>query len=179
MALRQDALRAAAEFVLAAEALAHATDRLVATVGQLSVQPGASNVIPGAARLALDVRHHDDTVRTQAVAALHTRAEQIGAARRVSLSWQAVQASNAVQCDARLAGLLGQAIEAQGYPAQALPSGAGHDAVAIAAITPVAMLFVRCKGGISHHPDESVTTADVAVGLGALARFLRLLAHHG
>ena len=179
MALRQDALCAAAEFVLAAEALAHATDQLVATVGQLSVQPGASNVIPGAARLALDVRHHDDTVRTQAVAALHTRAEQIGAARRVSLSWQAVQASNAVQCDARLAGLLGQAIEAQGYPAQALPSGAGHDAVAIAAITPVAMLFVRCKGGISHHPDESVTTADVAVGLGVLARFLRLLAHHG
>lgn len=179
MALRQDALCAAAEFVLAAEALAHATDQLVATVGQLSVQPGASNVIPGAARLALDVRHHDDTVRTQAVAALHTRAEQIGAARRVSLSWQAVQASNAVQCDARLAGLLGQAIEAQGYPAQALPSGAGHDAVAIAAITPVAMLFVRCKGGISHHPDESVTTADVAVGLGVLARFLRLLAHNG
>ena len=67
----------------------------------------------------------------------------------------------------------------QGYPAHALPSGAGHDAVAMAVIAPVAMLFVRCQGGISHHPAESVAAADVAVGIETLSRFLGLLAATG
>ena len=179
MALRRDALCAAAEFVLAAEAQAHATDGLVATVGQVGVEPGASNVIPGAAALSLDVRHHDDAVRTAAAQALQARATAIGARRGVAAHWQPVQSSDAVRCDARLAELLGQAIAAQGYPAHALPSGAGHDAVAMAAIAPVAMLFVRCQGGISHHPAESVAAADVAVGIETLSRFLGLLAATG
>ena len=85
-------------------------------------------------------------------------------------------ASRAVTCDPALAGQLAQSIEALGYPALALPSGAGHDGVIMSKLTAIAMLFVRCKGGISHNPAESVATADVAVAIDVLARFLELLA---
>ncbi|HEU5102745.1 MAG TPA: allantoate amidohydrolase, partial [Roseiflexaceae bacterium] len=137
MELRQDALCAAAEFVLAAEALARDTPGLVATVGQIAAQPGASNVIPGLATLSLDVRHQDDARREAAIAGLRERAEQIATARRVALEWQAVQSSRGLACDPRLAGLLARAIEALGYPALSLPSGAGHDGVALSALTPI------------------------------------------
>lgn len=175
MALRRDALPAAAELVLAVEAHARATDGLVATVGQLSAQPGASNVIPGAATLSLDVRHQNDATREAACQALRARAQEIAAARDLTLRWETVQAGNAVACDARLTDLLAQAVAAGGTPAHRLPSGAGHDAVMLAAIAPIAMLFVRCAGGISHNPAEAVAEADVAAGIAALGRFLHLL----
>jgi len=172
MDLRQDALCAAADLVLAAEALARDTPGLVATVGQLDAQPGASNVIPGRATLSLDVRHQDDARRQQALAQLRQRAEQIAAARRIALDWRIAQESRALACDPALTERLAQAVGALGYPLLSLPSGAGHDGVAISALTPIAMLFVRCKGGISHNPAESVDQADVGVAIDVLGRFL-------
>jgi allantoate deiminase len=176
MALRRDALCAAAEFVLATEALACQEDGLVATVGQLNTYPGAANVIPGWVTMSLDVRHQDDMLRERAVKDLCEQAEQIAAARQVRLVWRAVQENPAVPCTPALAGLLAQAIQSLGYPARRLPSGAGHDGVMLSALTPIAMLFVRCKGGVSHNPAESVDQADVGVAIDVLGRFLAAFA---
>ncbi len=176
MALRRDAACAVAELVLAAESVARVEPGLVATVGQLDVRPGAPNVIPGEATASLDVRHADDAVRTAAVAALRACAEEIAAARGVELAWEERLATAATAMDPRLSGLLAGAVAERGLPDMRMASGAGHDAVALAELTPVAMLFVRCAGGVSHHPDESVEVADVAVALDVLDRFLRLLA---
>ncbi|HWQ15326.1 MAG TPA: M20/M25/M40 family metallo-hydrolase, partial [Roseiflexaceae bacterium] len=173
------ALCAAAEIVLAAEALARQQAGLVATVGQLEVRPGVSNVIPGQVTLSLDVRHQEDALRERAIAELHTQANRLAGARQVALRWQLVQEHGAVPCDPRLTGLLARAVESLGYPELALPSGAGHDAAVLAGMTPAAMLFVRCKGGISHHPAESVAPADVAVAIDVLSRTLELLATRG
>jgi allantoate deiminase len=174
--LRRDALCAAAEFVLAAEALARATPGLVATVGQLAAAPGASNVIPGHVTLSLDVRHQGDPERERAISRLYSRAAEIAAARQVALGWQLVQESRSTPCDPQLAGLLARAAESLGYAAPCLPSGAGHDGVALADLTRVAMLFVRCAGGISHSPAESVDVPDVAVAIDVLGRFIEFLA---
>jgi allantoate deiminase len=176
MALRHDALCAAAELVLAAEALARATSGLVATVGQIAAGPGASNVIPGNVSLSLDVRHQDDATRERAVAALRAQADRIASNRGLSVGWQLVQESRATLCDPELATLLTRAVESLGLPALALPSGAGHDGVALADLTRVAMLFVRCAGGVSHNPAEAVAQADVAVAIDTLGRFMDLLA---
>ncbi len=175
MSLRHDALCAAAEFVLAVEALARSLSGLVATVGQVSVQPGASNVIPGQVTLSLDVRHHDDTMREQACRQLAERAHDISLARGILFTWQLLQERGSVPCVPHLTQLLTQAIEEMDYPLLSLPSGAGHDAVVLSELTDIAMLFVRCRGGISHHPAESVTVSDVAVAIQVLERFLQLL----
>ena len=176
VALRHDALAAAAECILAIEGLAREAEGLVATVGQLAVYPGASNVIPGQATLSLDVRHPEDTRREAACARLRETAEAIGVRRGVRVSWEALQATRAVPCDERLAGLLARAIGDAGYPVHRLPSGAGHDAAIMSQLTRVAMLFVRCKAGVSHSPLEAVTEEDVAVALDVLSRFVALLA---
>jgi allantoate deiminase len=176
MALRQDALCAAAEFVLAVEDYAQNQPGLVATIGQLSVGPGASNVIPGTAVLSLDVRHPQDATREAACERLRRTAEAIGARRRIVVDWHLLQAHSAVACAPRLRVLLERAVAAEGYPTFSLPSGAGHDAVPISALTEVAMLFVRCKGGVSHSPAESVTADDIAAAVGVLDRFLMLVA---
>jgi allantoate deiminase len=175
MPLRRDALCAAAEFVLAVEALGSSTAGLVATVGQVSVQPGASNVIPGQVTLSLDVRHQDDTVREQACRQLEEQAHEVGRARGVSADWQLLHEHHAVPCAPRLTRLLAQSIEEMDYPLLSLPSGAGHDAAVLAELTDIGMLFVRCRGGISHNPAESVTPEDVAVATKVVERFLSLL----
>ncbi|GAC1450896.1 MAG: allantoate amidohydrolase [Ktedonobacterales bacterium] len=174
--LRRDALCAAAEFILAVEALARATPGLVATVGQVAIEPGASNVIPGLARLSLDVRHPDDDARAAACQRLRERAGEIAASREVELEWQPLQENGAVVCSPHLAGMLQRAVAAAGYPVHTLPSGAGHDGVTMSQLTEIAMLFVRCKGGISHNPAESVTSEDVSVAIDVLERVLGLLA---
>jgi allantoate deiminase len=176
MDARRDAGCAAAEWVLAVEAAARAQPGLVATVGRLETRPGAPNVVPGSAVASLDVRHADDAVRDTAVAALRGAAQRIGAARDVAVAWRDVMSAPAVAVDAELAGLLAEAVASRGLPVIRLASGAGHDAVTLAELTGVAMLFVRCAGGISHHPDESVDEADVAVALDVLEAFVRGLA---
>jgi allantoate deiminase len=172
MDARHDALCAAAELVLAAERLAREREGLVATVGRMRVEPGARNVIPGAARLTLDMRHPDEHALAGAVAALQDRAQESARARGVELAWSGHDLPP-VPMSGALSRALAAAIEAHGLPVERLPSRAGHDAAAMAAVTPAAMLFVRCRDGISHHPDESVEEADVGVAIDVLERFVR------
>jgi allantoate deiminase len=167
MGQRRDALAGAAELVLAVEAEGTATAGLVATVGRMAVSPGGSNVIPGRVELTIDVRHDADAELAAAVERLRAAARAIAARRRLELSWTA-RPHPAVTFAPDLVEPVARAVERSGLPLRRLPSGAGHDAMIVASIAPVAMLFVRCKGGISHHPDESVTEADVAVALDVL-----------
>jgi len=176
MSLRRDALCAASEWIVAAEADARAEEALVATVGELATEPGASNVIPGRVVVSLDLRHGDDATREAARERLRERAVAIGAARGVDVDWSVVQETSAVGCAAGLTGLLAEAVAAAGHRVARLPSGAGHDAAVMAEIAPVAMLFVRCEGGISHNPAEAVQVADVAAAIDVTSRFLELLA---
>ena len=172
MSLRKDALCAAAEFVLAVETLAQNQPGLVATVGQINVQRGASNVIPGHVSLSLDIRHQDDAIRKQACQALYEAARRIEVQRQLVLDWQLTQENRTVSCSPHLLQHLKQAIEETGYPVLTLSSGAGHDAVVMSKLTDVAMLFVRCVGGISHNPAEAVTEEDVVVAIAVLDHFL-------
>jgi allantoate deiminase len=176
VALRHDALCAASELVLAVEAYARNQQGAVATVGQMDVAPGASNVIPGRVALSLDVRHPDDAVREDLCGALERSAREIAASRGITLDWRLLQANPAVACSQRLSTLLSQAVASAGHEPLALPSGAGHDGVVISAMTEIAMLFVRCRQGISHSPLESVDETDVAVAIDVLERFMGLLA---
>jgi allantoate deiminase len=175
MALRRDALCAAAEFVSAVEAAAREVDGAVATVGELDVRDGAGNVIPGRVKLSLDARHTVDPVRESLGTVLRERAEAISRDRGLGHEWEVVQETAAVGCSATLTGLLADAVAACGHPVVRLPSGAGHDAVMLSGIAPVAMLFVRCAGGVSHNPAESVTVEDVAAAIDATTRFLELV----
>ena len=172
MELRRDAACALAGFVLAVEAAANAEAGLVATVGRLSALPGAPNVIPGAAVASLDVRHADDAVREQAVRQLRERAAAIAAGRALELEWEERMATPAVAMDPGLTALLAAAVAAGGAPDVRLPSGAGHDAVALSELTATAMLFVRCAGGVSHNPAEAVSVEDVAVAIDVTSRLL-------
>ena len=173
---RRDALAAAAEFVLTVEAGAAAQPGTVATVGKLEVEPGAANVIPGHARLSFDARHPDDSVRSQFVEAMMAQAREIAKRRKLSFEARITSQNPAVRCSPRLVSMLTQAATNVGQRRIELTSGAGHDAVVMSTLTDVGMLFVRCKGGVSHNPAESVTIDDVAVALDVLSRFLELLA---
>ena len=176
MPLRRDALVGAAEFVAFVPSVASTRPGLVATVGKLEVAPGASNVIPGHATLTLDVRGQSDTRRLAAVRSLHMKAKAIARRRGLKLTWTPVQQTAAVQCDKTLTQIFSKCVAQRGLEVLKLPSGAGHDAAAMAAICPVAMLFVRCQGGISHNPAESVKAADVRVAVEVLGSFLKRLA---
>jgi allantoate deiminase len=173
---RRDALTAAAEFILAVEAEAAAREGLVATVGQLTVYPGASNVIPGEVALSLDVRHPDESVRSETTRKILDHARQIAARRNVTTTEEQLSENSSVPCSPRLQQRLAKAIELVGLTPVHLASGAGHDAVPMSTLTDVAMLFVRCKGGISHNPAESVSVEDVTVSIDVLGGFLELLA---
>lgn len=176
MDMRRDALVAASDFITSVATFAQGVAGLVATVGQIEAYPGASNVIPGRVTLSLDVRHQEDAVKAHACDTLHRQAQTIAEQRRVAVAWDTVQEHDATPCDPRLMSLLSHAVAERGHPVLALPSGAGHDAVMMARLTGITMLFVRCKGGISHAPAESVTTEDVAAALDVLESFVRLLA---
>lgn len=173
MAGRRDALAAAAELVLAVEQIGRSEEGLVATVGTLSVPFGAPNVVPAQAQLSLDVRHAVDEIRAEAVASIRTEFERIAAARNLDRLWSPLQDSAAVEIAPELRERLERAVEATGYPVRRLVSGAGHDAVVLGRICPVAMLFVRCEGGVSHDPRESVSEEDVAVALDVLEQVVR------
>jgi allantoate deiminase len=179
MSLRHDALAAAAEFVVAVERTAWDTPELVATVGQLVVEPGASNVIPGHVAFSLDLRHPDDNVREKALVGLRAEVQAVAERRGISVEWQAVSDQPSLRCSPRLIQLQANAVTAAGYPVLMVASGAGHDAVMMATLTDIAMFFVRCKGGVSHSPAESVALEDVAVAIEALERFMMLLADGG
>ena len=176
MKLRRDALCAAAEFVLAVESLARNTKGLVATVGEICAEPGASNVIPGKIRLTLDVRHASDSIRRRALRRLKQAAMKIAGRRKLKLDLEDVHEAAAVVCSKKLSAQLALCVKRHQKRILELPSGAGHDAAVMAKITPVAMLFIQCKGGVSHHPDESARTEDIQVALDVLSDFLLRLA---
>ncbi|PWC12562.1 allantoate amidohydrolase [Brenneria corticis] len=169
MTQRQDALAAAAHWMVRAERLTRESDPyLVATFGTLQCLPGAANVIPGEVRLTLDIRGPDDAALDALLQKLLALGDEIGGARGCRFGAEEYYRIAATRCDAALQQRLSRAVTQVQGRAPLLPSGAGHDAIAIAERWPVAMLFVRCREGISHHPDESVSTADVAQALRAL-----------
>ncbi|HEY1454313.1 MAG TPA: allantoate amidohydrolase [Roseiarcus sp.] len=173
MRLRSDALTAAAEMALMIEARARAEADLVATVGRFDVWPDATNVIPGHVQFSIDIRAPDDARRAAARADVESRIAAIAAARGVRASVAKVHDANAFACDTSIMAGLKQAVEAVGVTPRLLPSGAGHDTMAMGKLCPAGMLFVRCKGGVSHNPLESITVEDCALGLAALTRFVR------
>ena len=172
MRLRHDALTAAAEFIQKVETLALATDGLVATVGKVTVEPNAGNVVPGVVRVSLDVRHAIDSTRKEAIEKLIECADAIAARRGLTVKRTRQLDQPAVPMDERLTSFLADAIEAVGLPVKHMPSGAGHDAMVMATRVPTAMLFLRSPGGISHHPDEAVLEEDVEASLGVGRKFL-------
>ena len=176
MAMRRDPAPAAAEMVLAAERMAQARPELLATVGRITTEPGASNVIPASVSFTLDVRHPSDPERTAAVQDLRDHALEQARARGLELDWSVMRDHPSTHCDAVLTHVIQQAAsEAMGTPAPAMPSGAGHDAVTMADVVPVGMMFLRCKGGISHNPAECVDVDDVAAAIGAMENVLEKL----
>ncbi|HWE51759.1 MAG TPA: allantoate amidohydrolase [Bryobacteraceae bacterium] len=175
MLLRHDALTAAAEWICRVEAYATNVRGLVATAGRIEVSPNATNVIPGRAQVSLDVRHASDEIRHAAVTALKKSAVEIGARRGIAVEHEQRMGQQAVAMDSTMSGILARSVEAAGHPVHRMISGAGHDAMILAPCVPAAMLFLRSPGGISHHPDESVLTPDVAAALEAGVRFVEQL----
>ena len=173
MTLRKDALAAAAEMALAVESCAVKTPELVATVGQISAKPGAVNVIAGRAEFSLDIRSARDAVRHAAIARLTAALDSIAARRGVTLTLRKYYDEAAAVCDPGLSHALSQSVARQQLATLSLPSGAGHDGLAMQALCPIAMLFVRCTGGVSHSPAEAITAADAAVAVAVLTDFLR------
>ena len=176
MTARHDALAAAAQFITEIEEFALSRSGLTATVGQIAVSPNVSNVIPGEVNLRLDLRHLDDDTREAAFRQITHQAAVIAEDREIEFDLTSVERHSAVNCDPSLTDLLEQSALDSGIRPLHLPSGAGHDAAIMSRKFPVAMLFVRCTGGVSHHPDESVSEADVAAALGVLWRFVMKLA---
>jgi allantoate deiminase len=173
MGLRRDAFSAAAEVALAVERLARDDGEAVATVGEVAVAPGAANVIPGRATISVDLRHQDDGRRGRLLARVRETVAEVAAGRGVEAAIEVVHDERSVVCDPALGERMRAAARAIGLDPPSLPSGAGHDAVVLSDRLPVAMLFVRCAGGISHNPAESVTTEDVASALAVLAAVVR------
>jgi N-carbamoyl-L-amino-acid hydrolase len=174
MSMRKDAAAAAAEIVLLVESRCSDRGSLVGTVGQLQVPNGSVNVIPGQCNLSLDIRAADDVERLEAVADILAGIGTICARRQVEASVQKVVEASAAPCAPRMMRLLGDAVERAGLPRFELLSGAGHDAMAMAAITEVAMLFTRCgNGGISHNRLETMTADDAEIAAQVLLDFFR------
>jgi allantoate deiminase len=172
MKLRHDAMAGAAEWILAVERTAAATQDMRATVGVVEVHPGAMNVIPGDVRVSLDARHADDFIREEVVHSMIRAAHDLAARRGLEISVEPQLDQASVAMDRGLTQRLQSAVEACGLPVHRMTSGAGHDAMVVARRMPAAMLFVRSPGGVSHHPDETVLPQDVAAAIEVGSRFL-------
>src|SRR6478672_1032012 len=173
MALRRDALAGAAESIAAVEEFCkNDAAGLVGTVGYIDAKPGATNVIPGLVSFTLDIRAPADSHRKMAVADIVRRIEVIAKRRGLALQLDVTHENRSVPCAPWLKAQVAEAVAAEGFPVFELPSGAGHDGMAMIDVADVAMLFVRCRGGISHHPDEHVELADVDAGARVLLRLI-------
>jgi allantoate deiminase len=173
MGQRSDALAAAAECILAVEAQAAAGDNTVGTVGMIAARPGAVNVIPGWVSFSVDLRSPDDAVRQGLVDNLRREFTAICARRGVTVEIENSHEGEAAACAPWLIEQISAAVAEEGITPRRLQSGAGHDGMAMDAITDIGMLFVRCQGGISHNPDEAITAADAGTAARALLRFIR------
>lgn len=176
MHLRRDALAGAAEWIGMVERLAQKVRDLVATVGKIEAQPGATNVIAGEARLTLDVRHSSNEIRIRAAENLIRQAREIAARRGLSVREITVLNQPAVAMNPFLIREIEKAIVKTGCQPHCLVSGAGHDAMILAEKVPSAMIFVRSPGGISHDPAESVTGEDVEKAIDCGLHLLEQLA---
>ena len=173
MKLRRDALAAASECVVAVEKVATQNSGTVGTVGQVTVSPGATNVIPGEVTFSVDFRSADDPVRMVALADLHERMCEIASRRNVVISAETVHEAPSVNCSINVMNKIERSIIDEGLFPFRLPSGAGHDAAAMADLTDIGMIFIRCKDGVSHHPAESTTEEDALTGARLLLNFLQ------
>jgi allantoate deiminase len=179
MNMRHDALAAAAEIILAIEAIARKDKKnsLVATVGHVEVMPGASNVIPADVRFSLDVRAANDRARQEAVEAITLVARKVDKTRHVVVGVETMLEKPVATCGARLQKAIGKAVATvQGEPARSLMSGAGHDGQSMAHLGEFGMIFVRCRAGISHNPAEFVTIEDMGLAVEALVETILELA---
>jgi len=173
MSLRRDALAGAAECALAVERVARSHPELVGTVGRFEARPGAINVIPGEATFTVDVRAPQDSLREHAVAQIRSEIENVSRNRQLASEIESLQHFGVTTCAPRLIERMERAVASQGFRVRRLPSGAGHDGMALGAITEICMLFVRCKGGISHSPLESITREDADAGAKVLLEFIQ------
>jgi allantoate deiminase len=178
MSARRDALAAAAEWIGLVERDARSVPDLVATIGRIDVAPGAANVVPGRAIASLDVRHADDAVRRATAERLVLAAREAGDRRGVGVTSDIRLDQRTVPMDEGLTAMVARAVERSGATVHRMASGAGHDAMILAPVMPVAMLFLRSPGGVSHHPDETVLEGDVASALAAGGQLLDDLATH-
>ena len=172
---RRDALCGAAEMVLAIEKCARSRPDVVATVGRLVVEPGAVNVVPASVAFTLDLRTLDDTLRDRTLGEILRACKAIARGRGLGFEHETVYDQPTTHCDAGLRAGLADTLAGFGIDPIEMPSGAGHDGLAIASLCPVAMLFVRCKDGVSHHPDEDVSGEDIGTACAVLANLLETL----
>jgi len=172
MNLRRDALVAAAECITAVEQIARTNLDVVATVGRIEASPGAINVIPGKVVFTIDVRAPRDELRLSCVNQVRREITAICEKRKIRIEIENLQELGVAQCAPWLIAQMERAVAAEGLRVRRLPSGAGHDGMALHAIADIAMLFVRCKGGISHNPAESISAEDAGAGARVLSRFI-------
>jgi hydantoinase/carbamoylase family amidase len=174
MAVRKDALAAAAEMILAIESIGSMQPTLVCTVGILEVKQGSSNVIPGEVEFSLDVRAGDDATRRDAEGGVFTACEIVAQRRGVRFEHRRLNESSVVACTPWVQDRLAESVAAQGLAVRRLASGAGHDAAVLSRVCPVGMLFVRCgAGGVSHNPAETVSAEDAGLAAAAVLDFMR------
>jgi allantoate deiminase len=164
MPMRHDALAGAAECIVAIEQQCRNDVALFGTVGTMRIEPGAPNVIPGRVSFSVDMRSASDHHRSLAVAAAVRSIEQIAAKRGLTPQIDVTYEERTTPCAPSLQEQIAAAITRQGFRPLLLPSGAGHDGMAVSALTDIGMIFVRCRGGVSHHPDEHVTLEDATAG---------------
>jgi N-carbamoyl-L-amino-acid hydrolase len=178
MPVRHDALVAAAEIIQAVERAALATGAIdtVATVGICEVFPGAVNSVPSRVKLSLDVRDIDQARRDSVLTAIAAACNEIAGRRGVKVTRETINADAPVVCDATLVEAIARAAAAEGIAAQRMVSRAYHDALFVAQICPVSMIFIPCRGGVSHRPDEFAKPEDIATGVAVLASTLAALA---
>jgi ureidoglycolate amidohydrolase len=175
---RKDALCAASEIILAVEEAARASESTdtVATVGICEVFPGAVNSIPSRVRLTLDLRDTELPRRDKVLQSIKDRAQQISENRGVSVQFHTVNADAPATCAAVVTDALVRAARKHNLPYQMMVSRAYHDSLFMSRIAPTGMLFVPCRDGYSHRPDEFASTADIGRGVLVLAETLAGLA---
>ena len=176
MPLRRDAMSGAAEMIFAIETIAKDIGGdLVATVGRIDVAPGSTNVVAGEVFFSLDLRAGEVSRRDSAAERIHAALIKIASQRGLDLDWTRLQDLPSSPCDKKLTSLLETAMDAVGFPRRSMLSGAGHDAMVMSNLCPTAMLFIRCKGGVSHNPAEHVTYEDTDAALQVMLKFINLL----
>jgi N-carbamoyl-L-amino-acid hydrolase len=175
---RKDALAAAAELILALEAAAKGTGVIdtVGTVGVCEVFPGAVNSIPSRVRLETDVRDIDGARRDSVLDTLRRACSDVAASRGVTITTELVNADPPATCDAEIVSTMEAAADEAGKTYKKMVSRAYHDSLFMARIAPVAMLFIPCRGGVSHRPDEYASPEWIGSGVNVLARTLVKLA---